>query len=104
MGNAAETMDAIAGAAHLLADRTRLRILLLLSEGEMNVSQVVKRLGCGQPMASHHLNILRTNDMVRSRREGKRIHYRLTHAAPAAGTIRVTARRATIAVGRDGGR
>ena len=65
-----ETIDAVADVAQLLADRTRLRILLLLSEGEMNVSRLVKRLGCGQPMASHHLNLLRTGGMVSSAPRG----------------------------------
>jgi ArsR family transcriptional regulator len=63
---------------HLLADPTRLRILLLLDqEGEMNVTELHHALGIGQPGASYQLNLLRLGRIVDSRREGKCVHYRL---------------------------
>src|SRR5205814_6818310 len=44
----------------LLADESRLRILLTLSrEGEMHVSALCQMLGQSQPAVSHHLTLLR---------------------------------------------
>lgn len=59
-----------------LSDGTRRRIIELLSkEGEMSVNEIATTLKVSQPTASHHLQILRTADMVTARREGKSIYY-----------------------------
>ena len=61
----------------LLSDPTRLRILMLLAEGERNVSQLCRKLGSPQPTVSHHLGLLRMGEMVNTRRNGKEIFYSL---------------------------
>lgn len=60
-----------------LADRTRLRLLNLMSGGEVCVCFFVEVLGMSQPKISRHLGYLRRAGVVASRREGKWIHYRL---------------------------
>lgn len=60
-----------------LADRTRLRLLNLMGEGEVCVCFFVEVLGMSQPKISRHLGYLRRAGVVASRREGKWIHYKL---------------------------
>lgn len=60
----------------LLADETRLKILLSLQrEGELHVSALCQRLGQSQPAVSHHLALLRDADIIRPRRDGKHNYY-----------------------------
>lgn len=60
-----------------LADRTRLRLLNLMNEGEVCVCFFVEVLGMSQPKISRHLGYLRRAGVVEARREGKWIHYRI---------------------------
>ena len=61
-----------------LADETRLRCLALIAaEGELCVCELTHALGIAQPKVSRHLGLLRTAGIVRDRREGLWIHYRL---------------------------
>jgi len=60
-----------------LADTTRLRILKLLNIREMCVCEVMIALNLTQPTASHHLKILENAGLVKSRKEGKWVYYRL---------------------------
>lgn len=66
-----------------LADRTRLRILNLLSAGEVCVCYFVEILGESQPKISRHLATLRESGLVQSRRDGKWIHYSIAPDQPA---------------------
>ncbi len=61
----------------ILGDPTRLRVLLLLGQGEMNVGQLAVRLRLCQPTVSHHLGLLRLGDLVGTRRDGKQVYYYL---------------------------
>lgn len=62
----------------LLADDSRLRILLTLTrEGEMHVSALCQMLGQSQPAVSHHLTLLRMAGLVGFRRDGKFNFYRM---------------------------
>lgn len=60
-----------------LADETRLRILSLLSHGEMCVSDLDAILRVGQSKVSRHLDYLRKTSLVTSRRAGTLVFYRL---------------------------
>lgn len=61
-----------------LADRSRLKILMILSErGEMHVSAICQELDQSQPAVSHHLTQLRNAGLVDYRRDGKFNFYRL---------------------------
>ena len=57
----------------LLADKTRLRLLLELGAGERNVSDLTAEVALSQPTVSHHLMLLRQMGTVVSRRDGKRV-------------------------------
>lgn len=60
----------------LLADETRLKILLSLQrEGELHVSALCDRLDQSQPAVSHHLALLRDAGLIRPRRDGKHNYY-----------------------------
>lgn len=60
----------------LLADETRLKILLyLMQEGELHVSALCERLQQSQPAVSHHLALLRESGLIEPRRDGKHNFY-----------------------------
>ena len=63
-----------------LSDRTRLRILNLLWDGELCVCDLVAVLDVPQPTASRHLAYLRNAGLVEARKEGLWHYYRLTPA------------------------
>lgn len=58
-----------------LSEEIRLRILLLLASGEINVTQLTKRLKAPQPTVSRHLKVLSDAGIVRSARKGKQVYY-----------------------------
>lgn len=61
-----------------LADRTRLRIInLLLSGGELCGCDLQYVLDVSQSAVSRHLNYLKRAGLVRDRRDGYRVFYRL---------------------------
>ena len=60
-----------------LGDDTRLRIVALLSHGELCVCHVQEALGLTQPNASRQLGILKNAGVVQSRREGTWTYYKL---------------------------
>jgi ArsR family transcriptional regulator len=62
------------------SDRTRLRILHLLGDGEICVGDLVKILRMPQPTVSRHLAYLRRAGLVASRREGQWAFYSLAAA------------------------
>ena len=62
------------------ADRTRLRILNLLGQGEVCAGDLVSIIGAPQPTVSRHLATLRRAGLVRVEREGTWRFYSL--AAP----------------------
>ena len=72
------TITGLADVFALLADKSRLKILLALAEvGEMHVSALCGLLGQSQPAVSHHLTLLRMKDLVGYRRDGKHNFYRV---------------------------
>lgn len=64
-----------------LGDETRLRIVALLSHGELCVCHVERALALSQPNASRQLAILRGAGVVEPRRKGNWIYYRLAAQA-----------------------
>lgn len=60
------------------ADPTRIRILNVLSAGELCVCDIVEILEIAQPTASRHLAYLRKSGLVTATREWKFAHYRLS--------------------------
>ena len=60
-----------------LADAHRLRILMLLQEGELCVCQIMEVFGLAMSTISKHLSILAAADLIVSRKEGRWAYYRL---------------------------
>ena len=58
-----------------LGDETRQKILQMLREEEMCVSDIVEAFDMSQPTISHHLSVLKNLGLVRARKEGKQIYY-----------------------------
>ena len=67
----------------ILADETRLGIVLLLSElGELCVCDLCTALDQSLPKISRHLALLRESGLLLDRKQGKWVHYRLSPHIP----------------------
>src|SRR5215207_11043248 len=60
-----------------LSDPTRLRIISVLLESEMNVGELAAQLGMTESAVSHQLRGLRQLRLVRSRKDGRQVFYAL---------------------------
>ena len=61
----------------VFGDSTRIKLLHLLLEREMCVGDIADRLDMTQSAVSHQLRVLRQNDLVKFRKEGKTVYYSL---------------------------
>lgn len=61
----------------MLADATRVQLLWALVDQEMAVNELAARVGKPAPSVSQHLAKLRMARLVRTRREGTQVFYRL---------------------------
>ena len=61
----------------MLADHTRIQVLWALTETELSVNDLAERVGKPAPSVSQHLAKLRMARLVRTRREGTQVFYRL---------------------------
>ena len=64
-----------------LANESRLMIMCVLSEGEISVGDLNKRIKLSQSALSQHLAVLREQELVQTRRESQTIYYRLRDSA-----------------------
>ena len=72
------TINGLAQVFKLLADESRLKILLALAQdGELHVTALCDLLQQTQPAVSHHLTLLRMSGLVGYRRDGKHNYYRI---------------------------
>jgi DNA-binding transcriptional ArsR family regulator len=71
-------LDQLTDFFRLLSDKTRLNILLLLRDGEKNVTTLCELLALPQPTVSHHLGLLRLSNLIDNRRAGKQVFYGLS--------------------------
>ena len=63
-----------------LADHWRLRIILLLTQGELCVCELEQVLSLPQSTASRHMSRLKLAGLVADRRQGKWVYYRLSES------------------------
>jgi DNA-binding transcriptional ArsR family regulator len=77
-----EQMQTAAGQAcrlmKVLSNPDRLMILCQLAQTEMRVGEIEAKLGIEQPTLSQQLTVLRDEELVTTRREGKAIYYQVT--------------------------
>jgi ArsR family transcriptional regulator len=57
------------------SDTSRVRILSVIVEQEVNVSQLAELIGVSESAISHHLRGLRQMRLVKFRRDGKEVYY-----------------------------
>ena len=62
----------------VLSNPDRLMILCQLSQTEMRVGELEEALGIVQPTLSQQLTVLRDEELVSTRRDGKNIYYQLS--------------------------
>ena len=85
--------DAILTAAAAAGESTRLRLLALVTEAELTVSELVTILGQSQPRISRHLKLLVEAGLVERHREGSWVFFRIAQTGPVAGFARDLAAR-----------
>jgi ubiquinone/menaquinone biosynthesis C-methylase UbiE/DNA-binding transcriptional ArsR family regulator len=100
------TSSTALAALRAAGEETRLRILALLAQGELSVSDLTDILGQSQPRISRHLKLLVEAGLVERHREGAWAFFRLADRDPAAALLRplldaLDARDPTIAGDRD---
>ena len=62
----------------VLSNRDRLLLLCQINMGEKSVAELESILDIHQPTLSQQLTVLRTEGLVKTRRDGKKIYYSLT--------------------------
>ena len=72
-----DTIIDIAELFKVFADSTRVKIINVLLENKLCVSDIATLVGGTQSAISHQLRILKANKLVKNRREGKMMYYSL---------------------------
>lgn len=70
-----QNIEEAAMAMQAMSHPLRIKILCLLSSGEVAVSEIVEAVGTTQGNVSQHLAILKASNMIISRAEGKKTYY-----------------------------
>jgi ubiquinone/menaquinone biosynthesis C-methylase UbiE/DNA-binding transcriptional ArsR family regulator len=84
---AAGRMDGLLAALRAAAESTRLRIVALLTAGELTVSELARILGHSQPRISRHLKLLVEAGLLVRLREGSWVFHRLAEDGPAVALV-----------------
>lgn len=72
-----EILSDISDLFRVLGDSTRVKILWALNKSELCVCDIASLIGMTKSAVSHQLKVLKDNNLVKSRREGKVIYYSL---------------------------
>ncbi|RIK16189.1 MAG: ArsR family transcriptional regulator [Acidobacteria bacterium] len=72
-----DLFDHLAVVGKAFANASRLQLVELLAQGERTVEALAREAGLGVSTASAHLQVLKLSSLVRTRREGTRVYYRL---------------------------
>ena len=73
-----EYLEKLAEFFKVFGDRTRLNILKLLLEKELNVTEISEKLEMNSSAISHQLRVLRAANLVKTRKDGKEVFYMLS--------------------------
>ncbi|NRB33238.1 MAG: winged helix-turn-helix transcriptional regulator [Rhodobacteraceae bacterium] len=74
-----QTME-LAETFGLLADPTRLSIVIACMEVERSAGDIAEHVGVSPSLTSHHLRLLRSARILRSERRGKQMFYTMADA------------------------
>ena len=85
------SLSALVGGLRSAGEETRLRILALLAEGELNVSDLTDILGQSQPRVSRHLKLMSEAGLIERHREGAWAFFRLSSEGPGGAVARLLA-------------
>ena len=72
-----ETTERICDVFRMLAEPSRLKIVLTLLGGELCVYHILESVGGTQSALSHQLRVLKDNRVLRARRDGQNVYYSL---------------------------
>ena len=75
-----EKVEGVCTVFRMLAEPTRMKIVLALLNGDMCVYHLTERCGGTQSGISHQLRILRDNKIVKAKRLGQSVEYSLADA------------------------
>src|ERR1700731_1697397 len=87
------TLEALRG----LAEPTRLRLVALLAESDLTVTELVEILGQSQPRLSRHLKLLTEAGLLERSPEGVHAYFRLASSRTASGEAAGSLARALLA-------
>jgi len=87
------TLEALVGALRAAGEDTRIRILALLAEGELTVSDLTDILGQSQPRVSRHLKLMVEAGLIQRSREGAWAFFSVADRDPAGGLVRALVQR-----------
>lgn len=73
-----EQLETAARAMKAIAHPLRLKILCVLSDGEVSVQDIVGAVGTSQSNISQHLAILREKGVLKTRKAANRVFYRVS--------------------------
>lgn len=71
----AEALEMIAGRFRVLSEPLRLRLISLLRNGELTVTDLTVELNTSQPNVSKHLKILTGSGILRREQRGNSVYY-----------------------------
>lgn len=84
---ASQGIESLLTALKASADPTRLRLMALCAAEALSVSELVDILGQSQPRVSRHLKLLAEAGILKRKRDGASVFYRLDRASPAADAL-----------------
>ena len=87
------SLEALVGALRAAGEDTRIRILALLAEGELTVSDLTDILGQSQPRVSRHLKLMVEAGLIQRSREGAWAFFTIADRDPAGGLVRALVQR-----------
>jgi len=73
-----ENIEIAARSLKAIAHPLRLKILCVISDGEVCVQDIVEAVGTSQSNISQHLGILRDKNVLQTRKDANRVYYRVT--------------------------
>jgi ArsR family transcriptional regulator, arsenate/arsenite/antimonite-responsive transcriptional repressor len=76
----APSLDHVHAPLSALGDLNRLRIFMLLKQGERCVCDIETGVRLSQNLVSHHLRVLREAGLISSRRDGRWVYYAINVA------------------------